>query len=204
MVEDLGKQVAGLWDRFRNKASDVVAGSSAALVRGNIAANDVFDDTGNLLVGAGREIDDEVINRATAAGKMPAIVAAAATAQGQDFKERFQAGYDRTPEGQETRNLADSDDYLEARRYIRWITGIEVTDIRGNVIVPAGKVIEDDDVRRAREAGQLSALIYSARQAGPAPAEGEPLTGNSGVARETGCLPPRRRTAVPLGETQDE
>jgi hypothetical protein len=204
MVEDLGKQVAGLWDRLRNKASDVVAGPSAALVRGKIAANDVFDEAGNLLVGAGKEIDDEVINRATAAGKMPAIVAAAATAQGQDIKEKFQAGYDRTPEGQETRNLADSDDYIEARRYIRWIAGIEVTDIRGNTIVPAGKVIEDEDVRRAREAGQLAALIYSAQQSGPASAEALSRASGLGAAPETGYLPPRRRTSAPLGEHQDE
>lgn len=200
MADDRDKPSGGLWNRLRNKASDMVARPGAALVRGKIAARDVFDDSGKLLVGAGREIDDTVIEKATAAGQMPAIMAAAAAAQGQDIREKLQGGYGRTTEGQERRNLADSDDYIEARRYIRSIAGVEVTDIRGNVLVPAGKAIEDEDVRRVREAGQLAALIYSAQQSSQPPIQVEPGTRPA----EPGHLPPRRRTAVPLGETFDE
>ncbi len=200
MAQDLGKQVANLWDRFRSKALDVVAGPGAALVRGRIAARDVFDDAGSLLVGAGKEIDDIVIEKATAAGKMPEIVGAAAAAQGQDIKEKLRSGYESTPEGQERRNLADSDEYIEARRYINRIAAIEVTDIRGNVLVPAGKTIEDEDVRQAREAGQLAALIYSAQQSVP-PNVTPPV---AQAKSDAGYVPPRRRTAVPLGETFEE
>jgi hypothetical protein len=200
MAEDLGKQLSGLWDRFRKKAADSVAQQSVALVRGRPAARDVFDDAGNLLVGAGHVIDEAAIERASAAGKMPALVAAAAAAQSQDLQEKLKGAYERTPEGQDQRNLEDSDEYLEARRYIRYVAAVEVTDIRGAVLVPAGKVIEDADVRLVRDAGQLAALIYSAQKSGP-----PPLGDTIGTAPPPATdLPPRRRTAVPLGETFEE
>ena len=199
MPEDLGKQVAGMWDRFRKKASDTVSRQSTGLVRGRIAARDVFDDAGNLLVGAGGTIDDGVIEKTLAADKMAALVAAAAAAQTQDFKEKLKGEYDRTPEGQDRRNLADSDDYIEARGYIRYVAAVEVTDIRGNVLVPAGKTIEDEDVRNAREAGQLAALIYSAQQSGPPPF-GE--TGGPPPPAEN--QPSRRRSATPLSGSFDD
>jgi hypothetical protein len=199
MAEDLGKQVAGLWDRFRSKVSDAVARESAGIVRGKTAAHDVFDDAGNLLVGAGREVNDDVIERATAAGKMPAVVAAVAAAQSQDLKEKLQGEYERTPEGQDRRNLADSEEYIEARRYIQYTAAVEVTDLRGNVLVPSGKTILDEDVRAAREAGQLAALIYSAQQSGPPPHMGAP-----GYAPPEHAAPPPRRTAAPLAGEPDE
>ena len=199
MADDFGKQAAGLWNRFRSKAADVVAQQSAGLIQGRTAAHDVFDDHGVLLVGAGGVIDAEAVEKATAAGKMPALVAAAVAAQGQDLREKLQEGFDRTAEGQERRSLADSEEYIEARKYIRWTAAIEVTDIRGEVLVPAGAAIRDDDVRRVRDAGQLAALIYSARQSGP-----PPLTDTMEGAPPPENMPPRRRTAVPLGETFDE
>jgi len=210
MADDFGKKVSNLWDRFRTKATDVVAQQSAAIVRGKIAARDVFDDAGNMLVGAGKSIDDSVIDRATAAGKMPALVAAVATAGTQDLREKLQSHYDQTPEGQDRRNLADSDDYIEARGYIKYIAAIEVTDIRGNVLVPADAEIRDEDVRKVRDAGQLAALIYSAQQSGPPKLSYEPSdwqrTGGTDVPREPASpqTPPGRRTAVPLGETFEE
>src|SRR5689334_19616416 len=169
MSDDLGKQVAHLWDRFRKKASETVERQSASLVRGKNAARDVFDDAGNLIVGAGRTIDDAVIEKALGANKMPALVAAVAAAQTQDLTEMLKGEYDRTPDGQDRRHMADSDEYIEARCYIYWRAAVEVTDIRGNVLVPAGKPITDEDVRNVREAGQLAALIYSAQQSGPPP-----------------------------------
>jgi hypothetical protein len=208
MADDLGKRVSSLWDRFRSKASDVVAQQSAAIVRGKISARDVYDDAGNLLVGAGKEIGDAVIERATAAGKMPALVSAVAEAGTQDLKEKLQSHYDQTPEGQDRRNLADSDEYLEARRYIKYIAALEVTDIRGNVLVPAGAEITDEDVRSVRDAGQLAALIYSAQQSGPPNLSYDPSdwqrTGGMDTPRESTAGPPSRRTAVPLAETYEE
>jgi len=61
---------------------------------------------------------------------MPALVAAVTTAQTQDLQERFKSGYEETPEGQGARNLADSEQYLEARKYIYYVAAVEVTDIR--------------------------------------------------------------------------
>jgi len=188
--------VANLWDRLKDKANSAIATQGAGIVRNKVAARDVFDDFGNLLVGAGRTIDDEIIDRATAAGKMPALLAAVAAAKTQDFRDHIQSEIDRTPEGQDRRSLADSEDYIEARRYINYVAAVEVTDIRGTVLVAAGSEIHDEDVRRVREAGQLAALIYSAQQSPP------PI-----IAHNVGPLPPRdpssvmRRTAVPLGES---
>ena len=196
MSDDLKAKLGGLWSGFRKKAADVVAQQGAGFAHGKVAASDITDDAGNVLVGAGHRIDDAAIERVNAAGKMPALVAAVTTAQTQDLQERFKAGYEETPDGQGARNLADSEQYLEARHYIRYIAAIEVTDIRGTVIVPAGKVVEDEDVRKVREAGQLAALIYSAQQSGPPP----PVSDSVYDAPATNNPPPRR-TAVPLGET---
>jgi hypothetical protein len=199
MPEDLGKQIGHLWDRFRKKASDTMARPGVALIRGKTAARDVFDDAGNLLIGAGHIIDDDTVELASTTGKLAALVAAAAGAQTQDITERLKGAYDRTPEGQDRRNLADSEQYIEARRYIRYIAAVEITDIRGNVLIPAGKVIEDEDVRRMREEGQLAALIYSAQQSSPPPHQD-----TADKAPPTLNLPPRRRHATPLSEGPDE
>jgi hypothetical protein len=199
MADDLRKQVTGLWDRFRSKASDAVARQSAGLARGRTAARDVFDDSGNLLVGAGQVIDDDALERAAAAGKMPAVVAAAAAAQTQDIREKLQEEYERLPEGQDRRNLADSEEYLEARHYIRYVASVEVTDIRGNVLVAAGQVIQDEDVRRVRDAGQLGALIYSAQQSGP-----PPLDDQAYRPAEPEAGRPKSPTATLLGSPDED
>ena len=199
MADELGKQVSSLWNRFRKNAGDAVSRQSAALVRGKIVAQDVMDGSGSVIVAAGHVIDDAVIERALAAERVPALVAAAAAAQTQDLRERLQGEYDRTPAGQDRRNLADSDEYIEARQYIRYVAAVEVTDIRGNVLVPAGKVIQDGDIRAVREAGQLAALIYSAQQSGPPSLTGDVVAPPSVPTN----LPPRRRTATPLSESFD-
>jgi hypothetical protein len=197
--EDFVKQAAGFWNRLRHRASDAVARGTADLVRGRTAAHDVFDDAGNLLVGAGRVIDADVIARATSAGKLAALAAAVAAARTQDLKERLQGELDRTPEGQDRRSLADSDEYIEARRYIHYVAAVAVTDVRGNVIVAQGAAIRDEDVRQAREAGQLAALIFTAQQSGPPP------VGEVGAGAPAPVAPPRQRTAVPLsGEPEEE
>ena len=201
MSDDLKSRIGNLWSGFRKKASDVVAQQGIGLVRGRVAAKDVTDDAGNVLVGAGHRVDDAAIERVNAAGKMPALVAAVTTARTQDLQERIKAGYEDTSEGQGARNLADSEQYLEARNYIQYVAAIEVTDIRGAILVPAGKVIEDEDVRTVREAGQLAALIYSAQQSGPPLRVVDQVGFNAPSTEQTAQ---RRRTAVPLGETYEE
>ena len=63
----------------------------------------------------------------------------------------------------EARSLDSVEDFMEARRYLGKYAVLEVTNIRGEIIVPAGTQIDDEYIRKAREAGQLSALIYSAK-----------------------------------------
>jgi hypothetical protein len=163
MSGNILSQIGSFCRRIVNKASEAVENQEAAFVRGKLAANSVRDYKGQPIVFAGQKIDDAVIARAHAAGKLSALVGATFTDQARQF-------YANTPDRIEAHSLATSEDYLEARQYIGWTTATDVTDIRGNVLVPAGKQIEDADVRMVREADQLMALIFSARQAGrPAP-----------------------------------
>lgn len=202
MSESLSDRIGSLWDRLRRGASDAVAQPGAALVRGKTVATDVLDSRGVLIAAAGTKVDDTVIKYALEAGAMPALLASVVTAATQDIKERVQTEFERTPEGQDRRNLANSELYIEARGYIKWVAALEVTDIRGTVLVPAGKVIEDEDVRLVREADQLAALIYSAQQSGPPPSAVTPSSEQ--VSRAEVIRPPVRRTATPLGGDETE
>jgi len=56
-------------ERFSEEGRDVVAQQGIGLVRGRIAANDVRDDAGNVLVGAGHRVDEAAIERVNAAGR---------------------------------------------------------------------------------------------------------------------------------------
>lgn len=199
MSDDLGKQITSLWNGFRKKAVETVTQQEAQYVRGKVSAKTIADDRGQIIVDAGHRIDDAVIQRAQAAGKMHALLAAAVTAQAQDVREQVQKRYESTPDGQEAQSMATSDQYLEARNYIGRIAGVDITDIRGNVLVPAGKEIKDEDVRLVRDAGQLTALIYAAQQAAPLhPVTPEPV-------REPAPPPPSStRAAVPFDSYYDE
>ena len=44
---------------------------------------------------------------------------------------------------------------------------MDVTNIRGDVIVPSGKVLDREDIIMAREAGQISAFLAAAEQSLP-------------------------------------
>lgn len=167
MPEDLFGQISRAWAGFRKKTADLVARQEAAFARGKIAGTPVHDDEGNLLVDAGHRIDDTVIERAAAVGKLRALAVSAGTAQMQDWREKARETLDRTPDGLEARSLESVDDFIEARRCVGRIAGVDVTDVRGNVVVPAGREIQEQDVQVAREAGLLSALIYSAQQPAP-------------------------------------
>ena len=163
------KGLAGWWQGIRGKAEQVVVDQQVAFVRGKIAGVAVTDDTGKLLVDSGQRIDGEIISRAQQAGKMGALAAAAAKGQQQDLKEAIHSQYARTDTAKEAQLLDSVEEYAEARRYINRILTMDVTDIRGNVIVPTGKKIDDEDIRRARDAGQIAAFLAAAEQALPAP-----------------------------------
>ena len=197
MTDSIGDRIAGFWAGLRKATSDLAARPGVSLIKGKAAAVDVIDDRGNLILAAGGIVDDAVLKRAAEAGAVPRLTASVLSAATQDLKERVRSEYERTPEGQDRRSLATSEEYIEARAYIKWIAAVEVTDIRGHILVAAGKEIDDEDVRLVREAGQLGALIYSAQQSGPPPLSVKvppPVTEGGRVVR-----PPSRRTAQPLG-----
>jgi hypothetical protein len=200
--EEIKNKVSGFFAGLKKAAGDAVESSEIALARGKTAGKTVCSDSGEVLVEAGHVIDDEAIARAKAAGKLGALAGAAVTSQAQDIKERTRAAYHATAEGTEARSLASSDQYIEARGYIGWVAAVDVTDIRGNLIVPAGRKIDDEYVRAAREADQLASLIYSAQQspppypqAAPPPPKGTPAA----APVNTG-----KRAARPLDEYYDE
>ncbi len=195
-------KVSGFFTGLKRKAGEAVETQEIALVRGKTASKPVLSDSGQMIVDAGHTIDDLAIERARSAGKLNALVAAAATSQVQDLRERARSAYAATPEGVEARSMASSEQYIEARHYIGRIAAVDVTDLRGNVIVPAGMKIDDEYVRAAREADQLGSLIYSAQQsppthpvAAPPPPKGTPIVA---PVYET------KRAARPLTEYYDE
>jgi hypothetical protein len=201
-MSDLMERVSGFFSGLKRRAEETFETQEIAISRGKTAAKAVYNDAGELIVDAGHPIDDAVIERARTAGKLNALTAAAVSSQAQDFRERARNAYAATPEGTEARSMASSDQYLEARQYIGRVAAVDVTDLRGNIIVPAGMKIDDDYVRAAREAEQLGSLIYSAQQspaphpmAAPPPPKGTPILAPVTEAK---------RTARPLSEYYDE
>ena len=201
-MSDLMGKVSGFFTGLKRKAGEAVETQEIAMVRGKTAAKAVYSDSGEMIVDAGRPITDSAIARARDAGKLNALVAAAVSSQAQDFRERARNAYAATPEGTEARSMASSDQYIEARQYIGRVASVDVTDLRGNVIVPAGQKIDDENVRAARDADQLGSLIYSAQQS-PAPfptAAPPPPKGTPNVAPVNEA----KRAARPLAEYYDE
>jgi len=207
MAEGPKNPLGRFWQNLRQKTTNAVGRQAAALARGKVAGRAVTDDAGQVLVDAGHVIDDAAIARAEAAGKLADLAAAAMTAQVQDLKEQAAGQYHRTDEGRESWALGTMEAYAQARGYIGYLAGLDVTDIRGNVIVPAGKKIEDADVRAVREADQLAALIFSAQQGGLAPPGYETQAPADSPAPQAPLLveqtaeekpPPPRRTPLPV------
>ncbi len=198
---DFKGRLSGLFKGLKQAAGDAVETSQVAMARGKTASRAVTTDSGELIVDAGHIIDDAVIAYAKQTGRLPALVAAAVASQAQDLREKARSAYDATPDGIEAKSLASSDQYIAARAYIGWIAATDVTDIRGNTIVPAGKKIDDEDVRAVRQAEQLSALIYSAQQSPPPsrPVVAPPPKGPVVVTPSQA-----QRTARPLSSYYDE
>lgn len=163
-MADFKSKLSGLFSNAKKAAEDVLESQQIALSRGRTASKDVLSDSGEIIVEAGHRIDEETIQKAKSAGKLSALAGAAVTSSAQDFRERARNTYDSTPDGIEARSMASSEQYIEARRYIGRIASVDVTDIRGNMIIQAGQKLDDSHVRAAREADQLGSLIYSAQQ----------------------------------------
>jgi hypothetical protein len=206
MPDDVKGQITRFWQGLRKKTEETVARREIAFARDKVAGKTVTDDAGGVIVEAGHRIDDAVIERAAAAGKLHALAAAVVTAEAQDLKEKAETYLASTPEGKEARALDTVGEYARARRYVGHISGLDVTDIRGTVIVPAGKEITEQDVRAARDANLLAALIYSAQQ--PPPPKEDMETRRRGDAETKKPVPepqqPVARRSLPLVTPPEE
>lgn len=200
MPDDLKSQISSLWGGFRKKASETVANTEATFALGKVAAKAVTDDNGNIIVEAGHTIDERVVEHARVTGKLHALAAAVAKAGAQDLREKARSAYHGTEDGREAHALSQVDDFVEARGYVGWTAGMDVTTAMGELIVRAGKEIQESDVQAARNFGQLRALIYAAQQ--PLP-EGFKKESASADSRPHAYVPPKQdapkvRAPLPL------
>lgn len=200
MSDDLKSQLGNFWNGILKKKDEMISHTGANLTLGKVVSKDFYDKDGKLLVVAGGKIDQSVLDAVNRDGKMHELLAIVVTAQVQDQQEKMKTAFEATPEGIDAHNSANSEQYLEARAYIRYVAAIDVTDIRGNILVPAGKEIDDEDVRLARDEDQLASLVYSAQQSGkPVVYEGsDPFT-----HADPSAGPALKRTPLPLGETYE-
>ncbi len=190
MTEELGG-IGGWLKGLRGKAEKAVGEKQADFARGRVAGVAVTDDAGNTLAEAGQRIDDAILARARQAGKLAALAGAVVQGQTQDLRETVQTQYAKTENAKEARLLDSVEEYRESRRYIGRILTMDVTDIRGHVVVPSGKTLDDADILRARDAGLLSALLSAAEQSLPA------LAGGSTPAPIPTYTPPPAPRAAP-------
>lgn len=197
MAQFQSKSGGGWLAGLRNKASEAIEKQQTAFALGKVAGSTVTDDRGETIVEAGQLIDEAVLAQAAQCGKVAAVSASALQGQKQDLKEKVQSQYARTETGRESMLLDSVEDFAEVHRYLGRVTTMDVTDIRGNVLVPTGKVLEASDAQLARDAGQLGALLAVARESVPAPPPAEtPAEAYVPVAR-----PQRPRTL--LGDPDD-
>lgn len=198
--------MAGWLDRLQRSARQIqdavkvtLEREQAALVVGKVAGNTVIGPDGSTIVEAGQTIGAETIERAVACGALSALVSSVAVAGIQDLQERLSAVRSSTPEGAEQRSLETVEEYAQARHCVGRIAGLDVTDIRGNVVVPKGARITEDQVRKARESGLLGALMHSASVPLDVTPDETPEDSPSGCGpnHQEGTPPERRRT-LPL------
>lgn len=182
----------GWWAGLLGKASSAIETQQAAFALGRVAGVTVTDEQGVAVVEAGQRIDDAVIARAHQTGNIAALVASALQAHGQDIKEKVQSQYARTETGRESLLLESVEEFAEVHRYLGRVLTMDVTDIRGTVLVASGAVLDAEAAQRARDAGQLSALLIAAQQSVPAP----PPTESLGDSYVSAPMPQRARTLL--------
>jgi hypothetical protein len=190
MVQKEAKGLARWWKGLWSRASGAVVDQQEAFVRGKVAGIPVTDEAGNMLVEAGQRIDDQILTQARAAGKIAALASSVLKAQAQDARETVQTHYARTETAREARLLESVEEYREVNRYLGRTLTLDVTDIRGNIVVPSGKTLDREDVDRAREMGLLAALLSVAEQSLPAtaPQGGVPLPSPASAPRRAPLL----------------
>lgn len=190
-------------------ARDAAAKEAAAYALNRVAGRDLRADTGEIIVEAGHVIDERAVAVAQAHGKIAALAAVAVAAQVQDAKEMAQTCLSQTPDGIEAQSLETVEGYSEARRHVGKYTGVDVTDIRGNVVIPIGTKLTDGHLRTARDAGLIDALLYAVSVPWtPIPAP-EPDQSHEGAPRgtEEPCqvpVAPRRLPLVPPPTRPDD
>lgn len=196
MIEEKSSGLGGWWKGVWDKTSQMIDTKQADFVRGKIAGVQVTDAHGVVLVEAGQRINDEIITTAHHAGKIGDLVSSVIQGQGQDIKEQVQTQYGRTEKAQESLLLDSVEEYRDAHRYLGRTLTMDVTDIRGHILVPSGKVLDRDDIILAREAGQLAAFLAAAEQSLP------PVSQNSSML--TSSIPSTPRTTRTLLAVPDE
>ena len=168
MAQFQAKGSGGWLAGLRDKASEAIEKQQAAFALGKVAGTTVTDAQGATIVEAGQRIDEAIVAQASQCGKVAALSASALQGQKQDLKEKVQTQYARTETGCEARLLDSVEEFAEVHQYLGRATTMDVTDIRGNILVPSGKVLDAADAQLARDAGQLGALLVVARESVPA------------------------------------
>src|SRR5579884_1309126 len=166
MYEEPVSPLTRLWYGVRKKTADTVGRQAVGFVRGRVAGMSLIDAEGSSVVEAGQVVDDEVIARAEEADILGSLVASVIIGQAQDLTEKAAGHLGRTAIGQQLWAEGTAGEYAEALNYTGYVTADDVTDIRGNIIVPADKRIDETDIQAARAAGQLPALLFAVKQGG--------------------------------------
>jgi len=165
-----------------------------ALIMGKTAGRTVEDETGGVIVEAGHAVDRDAVERALKSGRLGAVVAAVATAQVQDIQERASQFRAASDDGREQGALDTAEEYVRARGYVGRVAVVDVTDVRGAVVIPAGTRLTEDHIHQARSADLLGALIFSASQPQPSASTRSAAREERPVEAEVDVeSPPRRR-----------
>lgn len=187
--------------RFRKQAGDVLAEREVALVMGHVAGVSVLDNDGNVIVEAGHVIDEGAVERARAVGKLGALAASVVTAGMQDLRERSAAIADATADGREARTMSDLDLYVRARSLRDHTVMVDVTDVRGTVVIAAGTRVSEAVISAAGDHGLLGALVYAAslpQPAAPPPPSASMCETGAVAPKDAPPSPPVARRRLPI------
>jgi hypothetical protein len=192
-----GFQLGKFFKGFRDKAAEVVSQQEASFVLGKVAGKAVTADDGTVIIDIGRTVTHETVALAQEAGKLHALAGAVATAVAQDAKEKSRNILETPQETRERESMDSVDEFVEAQAYLGRTMISSVTDIRGNAIVAEGTVLREEDIRRAREAGQIGALLVVAKTS---PARKAP----SHFAGDTTRVAPTARMMTESASSEDD
>ncbi|MEP6755782.1 MAG: hypothetical protein ABJA67_09795 [Chthonomonadales bacterium] len=175
MDNPFAKKLADLLANAAKSANEFVNDREVSIVRGKVAGKDVHAEDGSLIIAAGSRVDEEVIAHAEREHKMHALTASVGSGGVQDLREHVQNHVGTTTDSVEAQSLDTLDEAVEARTYIGRIATVDVTDVRGSVVIKAGTEIRGEHITLARDQGLISALLYSAKLPDPPKPEVAPL-----------------------------